>query len=183
MAERPEFTPLQAQRVNEAFRKADVDFLFIGKSGAILLGYPSTTQDVDVFVAKSKTNARNIIVALRSLGFVVSREIAAALRSGRDFVQIKSGPFDLDIIHAPDGIESFEGAKGRSIEHRGYPVASLRDIIASKCASNRTKDRVDLELLEEFRKEFERRHSPPMRSAVEILLARSTSKHRGRKKD
>src|SRR5687767_7106609 len=181
MPERPEFTPLQAQLVNEAFRKAGVEFLFIGKSGAILLGYPSTTQDVDIFVPKSESNARKIIRALRALGFVVNRQLATAIRSGKDFVQIKSGPFDLDIVHAPDGIENFEGAKSRSVEHAGYPVASLRDIIASKRASNRAKDRVDLEMLEEFRKEFERRYSPEMKSAAEIASNRSTLPRHNRK--
>jgi hypothetical protein len=82
--ERPAFNPLQAQQVAEAFNAAGVDYLFIGKSGAILLGFPGTTQDVDIF-----------------------------------------------------------------------PVANLRDIIASKKASGRMKDRLDLHLLELFRIEYE----------------------------
>ena len=47
------FSPLQAQEVATAFNAAGVDYLFIGKSAAILLGYPGTTQDVDLFPAKS----------------------------------------------------------------------------------------------------------------------------------
>lgn len=54
MIERPPFNPLQAQQVAEAFNAAGVDYLFIGKSGAILLGYPGTTQDVEIFPAKSE---------------------------------------------------------------------------------------------------------------------------------
>lgn len=53
MNDRTPFNPLQAQEVARAFNAAGVDYLFIGKSGAILLGYPGTTQDVDVFPAKS----------------------------------------------------------------------------------------------------------------------------------
>ena len=112
----------------------------------------------------------------------MNRRIATAIRSGKDFVQIKSGPFDLDIIHAPDGIENFDGAKSRSVEHAGYPVASLRDIIASKRASNRAKDRLDLEMLEEFRKEFEKRYSPEMKSAAGIAANRSTLQRHQRKR-
>ena len=56
MNERTPFNPLQAQEVAEAFNAVGVDYLFIGKSGAILLGYPGTTQDVDVFPAKSAAN-------------------------------------------------------------------------------------------------------------------------------
>ena len=49
MNERREFRPLQAEEIARAFNEERVDYLFIGKSGAILLGYPGTTQDVDIF--------------------------------------------------------------------------------------------------------------------------------------
>ena len=51
MTDRIPFNPLQAQQVAEAFNAAGVDYLFIGKSGAILLGWPGTTQGVDIFAA------------------------------------------------------------------------------------------------------------------------------------
>jgi hypothetical protein len=57
MNDRLPFNPLQAQEVAKAFNAAGVDYLFIGKSAAILLGYPGTTQDVDVFPAKSAENS------------------------------------------------------------------------------------------------------------------------------
>jgi hypothetical protein len=88
---RPGFSPLQAQRVNRAFRKAGVDYLFIGKSGAILLGYPAVTQDVDLFVPKSEANGRKIVRALRKLGFTIGAPLKQAILAGTDFVQIKSG--------------------------------------------------------------------------------------------
>jgi hypothetical protein len=47
-------------------------------------------------------------------------------------------------------------------------VANLRDIIASKQASGRHKDRIELPLLESFREEYEKRHAPLLRSAAEI---------------
>ena len=37
MSPRREFHPLQAQEIARAFRDEKVDYLFIGKSGAILL--------------------------------------------------------------------------------------------------------------------------------------------------
>src|SRR5713101_8088812 len=92
--------------------------------------------------------------------------------AGADFVQLKGGPFDLDLIHAPDGIRSFEEAKQRSIIQDGFPVANLRDIIASKRASNREKDLVDLFLLEDFRREYEKRNTPAMESAAEKAMRR-----------
>ena len=158
------FTSEQAVEVAAACAAHHVDYLFIGKSGAILLGYPATTQDVDLFLPKDPRNAARMIRALRSIGFKLSKSIRKKIVAGADFVQLKGGPFDLDLIHAPDGIRSFEEAKQRSFIQDGFPVANLRDIIASKRASNREKDLVDLFLLEDFRREYEKRHSPPMES-------------------
>ena len=44
-------------------------------------------------------------------------------------------------------------------------------IIASKAASGRQRDLVDLPLLESFRAEYEKRHAPPLRSAADIADA------------
>ena len=168
------FQPQQAVDLAEAFRRRGVDYLFIGKSGAILLGYPAITQDVDLHLPKNAENGHKVAAALEELGFVLGPELKDALVAGKDFVQIKSGPFDVDLIHAPDGIESFEASKARSILHDGFPVASLADIIASKRASGREKDLIDLPLLEQFREEYERRYPRPLRSRAEIARRDAT---------
>ncbi len=43
----------QAEEIRDAFNAHGVRYLFIGKSGAILLGFPDTTQDADLFVDRS----------------------------------------------------------------------------------------------------------------------------------
>lgn len=159
MNDRLPFNPLQAQEVAKAFNAAGVDYLFIGKSAAILLGYPGTTQDVGVFPAKSVENGQRMVKALLELGFILDDNTQAEIIRGKDFVQLKDGPFDLDLIFAPDGIESFAEAKSRAVQEDIFPVANLRDIIASKKASGRMKDRLDLHLLELFLIEFDSRQT------------------------
>jgi hypothetical protein len=110
----------QAEEIREVFGRHSVRYLFIGKSGAILLGFPDTTQDADIL-------------------------------RGKDFVQLKNGPFDLDLVFAPDGIERFEDAWRRRIDVEGFPVCHIDDIIASKAATNRQKDRESLPRLRSFR--------------------------------
>ncbi len=56
-------------------------------------------------------------------------------------MQWKNGPFDLDLIFAPDGIERCADAWQRRVEVDGFPVCNLDDAINSKVASNRRKDR------------------------------------------
>jgi hypothetical protein len=167
MIERREFRPVQAEEIARAFEEEGVEYLFIGKSGAILLGYPGSTQDVDLFPARSLENGKRIRAALRKIGFEISAGLERDILAGKDFVQIKSGPFDVDLVFAPDGIRSFAEAKQRAVVEGIFPVANLRDIIASKRASGRQKDRIDLPLLESFQREYEKRHPQPIRSAAE----------------
>jgi hypothetical protein len=163
MTQPREFRPIQAQEIALAFLEEGVSYMFIGKSGAILLGYPSTTQDVDIFPERSPENGRKIIKAPKRIGFELINDLENVIVVGKDFVQIKTGPFDVDLVFAPDGIDNFHEAKARAVAEGIFCVANLRDIIASKRASNRKKD-----LLESFRVEYERTHPPLLRSARDI---------------
>src|ERR1039458_1487346 len=87
-----EFRPLQAQEIARSFMDEGVDYLFIGKSGAILLGYPGTTQDVHIFPERSAENGRRIVAALRQTGFDIPPALESDIVAGKDFVQIKTGP-------------------------------------------------------------------------------------------
>ncbi len=61
----------QAQKIRDVFARHGVRYMFIGKSGAILLGFPDTTQDADLFVEKTLENGKLAIrvKARRDLGF------------------------------------------------------------------------------------------------------------------
>ena len=141
----------QAQEIRDAFHRHGVRYLFIGKSGAILLGFADTTQDADVFPERSPENGRALARALVELGFDLTAEQSAEIERGKDFIQLKNGPFDLDLIFAPDGIEQFEDAWRRRIDVEGFPVCHPDDIIASKTAANRQRDRESLPRLRAFR--------------------------------
>lgn len=147
----------QAEEIRDAFAAYQVRYLFIGKSGAILLGFPDTTQDADLFVEKSDENGRAIVLALRDLGFELSEVQAAEIERGKDFIQLKNGPFDLDLVFAPDGIERFEKAWNRRVEVEGFPVCHIDDIIASKQAAGRSKDLESLPRLKSFRDYLKKR--------------------------
>ncbi|MBN1442272.1 MAG: hypothetical protein JXA90_06160 [Planctomycetes bacterium] len=141
----------QAQAIRDAFQRCGIRYLFLGKSGAILLGFPDTTQDADIFVEKTPENCAALVTALRDLGFELTDPQAAEVLRGKDFIQLKSGPFDLDIVFAPDGIERFADAWRRRVDVEGFPVCHIDDIIASKAATNRQKDRESLPRLRSFR--------------------------------
>lgn len=148
----------QAQEIRDVFARHGVRYLFIGKSGAILLGYPDTTQDADLFPDRSPENGRVLVLALGELGFNLTPEQSGEIERGKDFVQLKNGPFDLDLVFAPDGIERFSDAWSRRVEVDGFPVCHPDDIIASKQAANRQKDRESLDRLKAFREYWSQRN-------------------------
>src|SRR2546430_2950336 len=115
----------QAQEIRDAFARHGVRYLFLGKSGAILLGFPDTTQDADVFVERTLANGLALVAALRELGFTLTDAEADEIARGKDFVQLKNGPFDLDLVFAPDGIETFADAWRRRVEVEGLPDIEL----------------------------------------------------------
>jgi hypothetical protein len=141
----------QAQEIRDIFNAHGCRYLFIGKSGAILLGFPDTTQDADLFVERTPENGRALVGALRALGFQLTDGETKEIECGKDFVQLKNGPFDLDLVFAPDGIERFEDAWKRRVETEGFPVCHPDDIIASKQAAHRQKDQESLPRLMSFR--------------------------------
>ena len=141
----------QAQEIRDACKKHGVRYLFIGKSAAILLGFPDTTQDADLFLLRTPENCRAILLVLQELGFALTDALAAEIERGKDFVQLKNGPFDVDLIFAPDGIECFEDAWKRHVEVEGFPVCHIDDVIASKAATHRRKDIESLPRLRAFR--------------------------------
>jgi hypothetical protein len=149
-----------AKEVHAAFARHGVKYLFLGKSGAIVLGFPDTTQDANLFVQKSAENGAALTLARQQLGFPLSPQQQAEITRGKDFIQLRDGPFDLDLIFARDGIDTFEAAWARHVEVDGLPVCHPDDIIASKKAAGRAKDLESLPRLIKFRDHWERHLRP-----------------------
>lgn len=144
-------------KLTKVFNKYDVKYLFIGKGAAMLYGYPGTTQDMDIFPQKTEENCKSIVRALKELGFVMDKQLEEAIIAGKDFIQIRGGPIPLDLVFAPDGIESFDKAeKGKTLIDGRFPCASIDDIIESKKAAKRQRDKEELPRLEAFREELKK---------------------------
>ena len=75
----------QAEEIRDAFRQNGVWYLFLGKSGAILLGFPDTTQDADVFVDKSPEELSRGHSGLAASGLYAVVRTSGADRGGKGF--------------------------------------------------------------------------------------------------
>ena len=146
------------ERLRNALAHHAVRYLLIGKTGALFHGYPDTTQDVDLFVDPPPANRRVLVSALCELQFPLADKESHAVESAGALVQLNNGPFDLNLVFAPDGIEHFEGAFARAVRLSDFPVCSMEDTIASKRAANRVRDREVLPRLEAFVR-YQREHA------------------------
>ena len=154
---------LNALKLCKVLSAHGVEYMIIGKGAAILQGYSSTTQDIDIYPSKEPGNPRKLFNALKELGFEfdVDREgrgvsPSKEILDGKDFIQLK-GPFELDIVFAPDGFESYREALPMKRIVDGLPVMSIDGIIRTKTAAGRKKDRNDLDDLRSFRDWLQRK--------------------------
>lgn len=144
----------------EALVRHEVDFIVIGAVAAIAQGYPLTTQDLDVTPARTPENLRRIESALFELdarlrvgrGEPVAFPIEASfLREAESWTL--STPFgDLDLVFLPAGTRGYDDLTRDAItvdlgDGLVVRMASLRDVIRMKEASNRPKDQAQLPAL------------------------------------
>jgi len=132
------------------FHEHGLEVIMIGNSAAALQGAPVTTIDVDFLFRKTPANLRKLKKIAKSLGGVLLRPYYPAsdlYRLTRD-----DDSLQLDFMGSIHGVRSFESLRSRArrVEFDGYPLllAGLADIIKSKKAAGRAKDRAVLELLE-----------------------------------
>ena len=143
--------------------------LIIGQGAALLLGFPGTTQDVDIFLPKSRENSERMIRALRRLDFPLEWVHLMTILTGSDVVILRDGPFALDLFYSLDGVENFEAAKARSVSSPSRSqVLSIEDVIATKVAASRPKDRIALPLLEIFRRAYHEHHGDSPNKTSEL---------------
>jgi hypothetical protein len=140
-----------------------VRYLVIGGIAARLRGAPLVTEDVDVTTATDEVNLRALCSALRDLDaklrtagdpdgvpFPIEPEMLSNARSWT--LVTRHG--DLDIVFEPAGSQGYadliRDADTMRVQVRPEilaPVASLRDVIRTKEAAGREKDRAALPML------------------------------------
>jgi hypothetical protein len=138
------------ERLARALAAARLDAILVGNAGAALHGAPVSTVDFDFMFRKTPANLRKLKHLARELAAIVLRPYYPA----SDLFRVVNDDVGLqaDFMAKLDGIRSFEALRAHSttvplggVELR---VADLRDIIRSKRAANRPRDRAALGVLE-----------------------------------
>lgn len=137
-------------RVARALAKCKLDAVLVGNAGAALQGAPVTTLDFDFMFRKTPGNLLKLKRLARELGAVLLRPYYPV----SDLFRLVDDDTGLQVDFMPrlHGVRSFEAlrARARPVSFGGATllVSDLRDILKSKRAANRPRDRAVIPVLE-----------------------------------
>jgi hypothetical protein len=158
------------ERILEVLAAHRVDYIMIGGLAAAVYGSDLVTGDLDITPAISDANLARLSLALDELDARVRTD---AVPEGLPFAHdarslaratvwnLVTNAGDLDLAMLPSGTQGYDDLRrdAIAIEILGVPtrVAALADIIRSKEAAGREKDRAALPMLRRLQAEIERR--------------------------
>jgi predicted nucleotidyltransferase len=157
--------PLRLRVLLERLGGAGVDFILVGGLAVNAWGYLRATRDVDLVPDPAPSNLERLDALLVELGgrvevgdrLLAPSAIRTFLRTG-DRTLVLTDLGRVDILQGLPQVPSFrtldERASAVDLDGLVVKVCSLDDLLAMKRASDRPRDRDDLEALEAARDEF-----------------------------
>jgi hypothetical protein len=129
-----------------------VRFVLVGGHAVAGHGQPRMTEDLDVFVEPTLANARRLRDALVAFGFgAVTPSVEELARKDRVFM-LGRKPWRIDVLMGIDGVSFREAWASRvEAEFVSSPlfVIGRAALLKNKRAAGRTKDLLDVALMEE----------------------------------
>jgi hypothetical protein len=130
-----------------------VRYVIVGAHALAANGRPRATQDLDIFIGRSKANIVRLAAALTAFGFGDLAVESRRFEQPERMATLGAPPLRIDIMNHIDGV-SFEDAwKGRLVAQFGdYQVSflGLEQLRANKLAAGRAKDKADIALIDEM---------------------------------
>ena len=128
-----------------------VSYLLVGAWAMAFHARPRYTADVDLFVKRSPDNAARLMEVVGEFGFGGTGIVETDFLQPDCVIQLGRAPNRVDLLTGISGV-GFEEAWPRRVTANlsGVEVTVIgrEDLIVNKRATNRAKDRADLEWLE-----------------------------------
>ncbi len=133
-----------------------VEYLIVGGYAVSFYSRPRYTDDLDIWINPTPENLKNILRVLSDFGFTEPFIKEDEFLNKPKVYRIGNPPLRIEILNNIDGVE-FEDAvlnktEGTYADLKKIFYISLEDLIKNKSAANRTKDKLDLEYLNTYRK-------------------------------
>ena len=137
----------------QSLNDAKVEYILLGGYATIIHGYNRTTGDLDIWVNKTKSNYKRIILAFNQFKMSVfdMTEDKFLNDLSIDVFSFGRPPVSIDIMTQVKGLkfeEVYNNVEDRLIDDNLIvKVIHFNDLIKAKKASNRPKDQDDIEHL------------------------------------
>lgn len=162
--------PLQPQELFDALARHRVDYVLIGGLAATLHGSSALTNDADICPEPSGENLERLAAALQDIDARIRSDAEpegvpfspdADFFGHMNFMNLTTRFGDFDVALQPTGSYGYDDLVQRAtemvIDGTIVAVASLADIIRSKEAADRPKDRATLPILYALQDEIAKR--------------------------
>jgi hypothetical protein len=155
----PSVAPLDPELLIQTLARHRVEYLLIGALAARLYGFPRVTADADITPSQDPANLERLAAALRELDARIYTETvpegltfdcSPAMLLRADLWNLVTRAGRVDLVFRPAGTAYSDLAKGAvhfDVFGTDLAVARLEDILRSKEAANRPKDRQDALLI------------------------------------
>jgi hypothetical protein len=159
----PNVAPLDPERLVTALSRHGVRYVLIGALGARLYGFPRVTADADITPARDRGNLEKLAAALRELDAKIYTEAipeglpfdcSASMLDRANIWNLVTNAGRVDVAFQPAGTEGYDDLARAAVHFDAFgatiEVAALEDIIRSKVAADRPKDRQDVLILRQI---------------------------------
>lgn len=143
-------------------RRHKVEHLVVGGVAAVLRGAPVSTFDLDIVHKRSAGNIGRLMEALEELdaryrdltGRTLRPTAEALLGKGHHLLRTTMGPLDIlgSVLETDDYDSLLPRCEPVSLSEGSVPVLTIEALIDIKRRLGRPKDRLAVEILEEFRR-------------------------------
>jgi hypothetical protein len=145
-------------RLLSVFQKHSVDYLIVGGFAVNRYGYNRTTGDLDIYLRDTKQNRKNLIEAIEEMGYGrYDMLLDTPIIAGYCEIMMDDGMY-ADLMTDIPGLEKENYDEYLNMATvdvvQGFEIKFLHynHLLENKKATNRPKDRLDVEELERINK-------------------------------
>ncbi len=156
-------TKLWEDKIDEFIKLTNshnVKMIMVGGGAVNFHGYQRHSADVDFWIDTTEANLKNLIVVFNEMGYEID-DFPLAVKNKEQNISIKfsSVDIDLELITNFSSSKTFEQAylDSEKVNIKGFDllswnVLSYEDLIDSKIKAQRPKDLLDIQQLQEIKK-------------------------------
>ena len=144
------------EEILNALQTHKVNYMLVGGYAVNFHGYERTTSDLDIWIKPTKDNLEKVLSVLADLGFDKdSITQIGSFEIEKPFIfQIGSKPYDIEVFNFVTGVR-YDDAEPHKIPFKYSSEVtvyfiSIRDLILNKMLTGRTKDKLDVEMLQKI---------------------------------